>query len=108
MNKFVASKSGFNEFRNEGFIQSECLSVAQDIGTRASGQTGVPVSCDVQPGKTRCHARASATVSRQSIGSKKWFAKGVRGSDIAKALGDGAVARGGKKVRRKSKTKGAS
>lgn len=56
--KFKPSKQGFNDLRNEDFIQKQCLSVAQKAASIAGGKTGHSWQCDVQPGKTRCHARA--------------------------------------------------
>ena len=94
--KFVPNKAGFDEFRNEPFIQKECLEVARGIANETQSQCGVLVQSDVQTGKTRCHARASAQVSRQVVGSKRWFKRGGYTTEVSNAMRASCKAHGGK------------
>lgn len=105
--EFKPNKQGFNDLRNKGFIQKVCLKRAQDVASIAGGQSGVAFNTDVQPGKTRCHARASVYTHMQLdaadfYGSRKGqtskFTEIRRaGSDAAKALGGkGFVTKTGK------------
>lgn len=59
---FRPSNKGFIDLRNEGFVQDACLSKAREVASIASGASGRAFSCDVRPGRSRCHARASCEV----------------------------------------------
>lgn len=78
--RFVPNAKGFSSLRNEASIQKECLMAAQAVASIAGGISGYACSCDVRPGKTRCHARATA--SRLD-------------PDAAEALGEAAERLGG-------------
>ncbi len=81
--------------RNEGFVQQACLKVAQNVASTASSISGCAYRCDVQPGKSRCHARASASVTKGSMGGKYWYEYGPTESDEAAALSNAAMRLGG-------------
>lgn len=98
--RFEPSRQGFNDFRNEEFIQAECLKVAQDVAAVAGGKCARAFSCDVRPGRTRCHARASCQV--KSAATKSEWYKGAF-KDVKAAAIDAAKAMGGKESRWKSK-----
>lgn len=89
--KFEASQRGLVDLRNESFIQKECLSVAQSVAAMASGTCGQPFRCDVQPGRSRCHARASCDVSSEN--KKDWY-DGAYGQACDAAL-NAAISAGG-------------
>lgn len=93
--KFVPNIKGFIELRNEDFIQSVCLKKAREVASVAGGACGRSFSCDVQPGRTRCHARASCDVGGSV--SKADYYQGAY-SDIADAAGNAAAAVGGEKT----------
>lgn len=94
--EFKPSKQGFNEFRNEGFIQQACLKQAQKVASIAGALSGSAIRCDVQSGRTRCHARASADISKELMGKKYWYKYGIKESDEAASLADAAEMVGGK------------
>ena len=56
--KFVPSIAGFRQVRNSGPVQRVCLRAAQGIAQRAR-HGRYSYQTDVQPGKTRCHARVA-------------------------------------------------
>lgn len=78
--RFVPDAKGFNDLRNEVSIQKECLTTAQAVASVAGGGLGCACSCDVRPGRTRCHARATANRP---------------GPEAAEALGEAAERLGG-------------
>ena len=91
--RFVESKKGMIALCNEGFIQQACLSKAQQAASIASGATGRAISCDVQPGLTMCHARASCAVP---FDPPNEYYGGLRtGNTVKKALRNAAVSLGG-------------
>lgn len=100
--KFKPSRQGFIDLRNEGFIQKACLSKAKDIASTAGGFSGTAYQCDVQPGKTRCHARASARVSKDEMSKKQWFKYGIAESDAAAGLESAVLMNGGKVTKGKA------
>lgn len=90
--RFVPSKKGFNDFRNEGFVQKVCLKVAQKVAGIAGGASGKAFDCDVRPGKTRCHARARCYI-HGAIDKREWYDGAY--SDIADAAASAAESVGG-------------
>lgn len=101
--KFVPNEKGFRDFRNEGFIQDICLGKAQEVAAIAGGGCGRAFGCDVQPGRARCHARASCAVSEHP--RDEWYG-GAFGEAATAAL-EAAKAVGGSegkyKVKKRSK-----
>lgn len=57
---------GLIELRNEGFVQDCVLMHANEVMSAASARSigGSTYAVDVLPGRTRCHARVSATNGR--------------------------------------------
>lgn len=51
----------FSEIRNSNSAQELCLGKAQTICTRANSIGSGEYVCDVQAGKTRCHAMVKTT-----------------------------------------------
>lgn len=95
ISKFVPSKSGFDDLRNEGFIQKVCLAKAKDVAAIAQRNTGKPFQCDVQPGRTRCHARASCYM-HAALNRREWYGGGW--SNVADGTAAAAEAVGGKRT----------
>lgn len=61
-NTFAPNARGFNELRNSAAVQSDLLRRARAIAAKAesiSNFANSEFTADVQPGKTRAHARAS-------------------------------------------------
>lgn len=91
--RFEPSQRGLKDLRNEGFIQKSCLNTAQKVAGIATGKCGRAFRCDVQPGRSRCHARASCDVPLEP--RDEWY--GGAYSDVADAALDAAKALGGQK-----------
>ncbi len=94
MTRFVLSKQGFRDMRNEPFAQRACLDAARRVAAAASARCGAAFGCDVRPGRTRCHARASAPVAVPDI-----YKRGA--PQLREALEGAALALGGELSGRK-------
>lgn len=57
--QYRINRKGYGEVLNDRHTQQECLSMAQYIGFAAQAMGGGPYRCDVRPGLTRAHARAT-------------------------------------------------
>lgn len=86
---FKPNIKGFNDMRNMPGVQEACLEVAREIGSIASGQCGKAARCDVQPGKTRCHARATIddATTWKTYGGKRRTAEYMSMSSAIRAKG---------------------
>lgn len=59
---FVAKKGALKQIANSAEIQAVCLRGALSAAAQASALSGgYPYKTDVQPGKFRCHARATSS-----------------------------------------------
>lgn len=88
--RFKANAAGFAEMLNMAGVQSACLSQAQAV----AAASGLPdVSCDVQAGEKRCHARASWAVPDPKGG--QYYRDIYRGTTAAAALQSAAASMGG-------------
>lgn len=53
---FKPNGAGFREVLNSGSVQSLCLSEIQAACSRANSMTKGEFTCNVRPGRNRCHA----------------------------------------------------
>lgn len=58
--RFVATAGALKKIANSAEIQAVCLRGANSAAAQAAAISGHPYYTDVQPGRFRCHARATS------------------------------------------------
>lgn len=90
---FKPNSAGYAQMLNMQGVQNACLGIAKTISAGAAGiaaESGFTLETDVQTGKRRCHARASAAVPSnpkpEAYYRNRWY-----GNTVALALQAGVL-----------------
>ena len=99
--KFIPSRQGFRDFRNEGFIQQVCLAKAQEAAAIAGGACGHPFSCSVRGGTQHCVAKAES-IGLRFHPTNQYYDELKAGKGVKEAAQMAAVSLGGEVVEEES------